>query len=175
MAKGLAVSQIILLVLGIIVLAVVAYLLYTQFVDTGGTITAEQCRAEATRICTGCTIGNTLDDCQYSPTSTALKSDGTTTTVDSSMTKCVQKSYVQAGTGTNTINCRVVTGQTQAATQTNPSPNPTTTPAAGSCGNGATNPPTCNECNGVSEPSAESCDSNQKLSCTPSGWDCVPA
>lgn len=56
--KGLAVSQIILLVLGIIVLAVVAYLLYTQFVGTGGTISAEECRAAATRACTACSIAN---------------------------------------------------------------------------------------------------------------------
>lgn len=64
--KGLAVSQIILLVLGIIVLAVVAYLLYTQFVGTGNAISAEQCRASATRVCTGCQIGFTFDSCPVS-------------------------------------------------------------------------------------------------------------
>ncbi len=56
--KGIAVSQIILLVLGILVLAVVAYLLYSNFVTTGGAISAEQCRAAATRACTACSIAN---------------------------------------------------------------------------------------------------------------------
>ena len=56
--KGVAVSQIILLVLGILVLAVVAYLLYTNFVTTGGTLSAEQCRAAATRACTACSIAS---------------------------------------------------------------------------------------------------------------------
>lgn len=56
--KGVAVSQIILLVLGILVLAVVAYLLYTNFVTTGGAISTEQCRAAATRACTACSIAN---------------------------------------------------------------------------------------------------------------------
>lgn len=54
--KGIAVSQIILLVLGILVLAVVAYLLYTNFVTTSTTISAETCRAAATRACTACSI-----------------------------------------------------------------------------------------------------------------------
>lgn len=66
--KGVAVSQIILLVLGILVLAVVAYLLYTQFVSSNQTIGAETCRAEATRVCTGCIIsagGALTENCKY--------------------------------------------------------------------------------------------------------------
>lgn len=54
--KGIAVSQIILLVLGILVLAVVAYLLYTNFVGSTTAINAETCRASATRACTACSI-----------------------------------------------------------------------------------------------------------------------
>ena len=61
--KGLAVSQIIMLVLGILVLAVVAFLLYSNFVSTGTTVSAEQCRAAATRACTGCSIAGTTDSC----------------------------------------------------------------------------------------------------------------
>lgn len=71
--KGLAVSQIILLVLGIIVLAVVAYLLYTQFVGTGSTISAEECRAAATRACTACSIAN-AGDISNCPAATYLSS-----------------------------------------------------------------------------------------------------
>src|SRR5437773_2268712 len=70
--KGLAVSQIILLVLGIIVLAVVAYLLYTNFVGTNNTVNAEQCRAAATRACTSCSlIGGDTKQCD------AIYLDGT--------------------------------------------------------------------------------------------------
>jgi hypothetical protein len=56
MAKGLAVSQIILLVLGIIVLAVIAYLLYANFIGPRDVINAEQCRSSAIRACTTCSI-----------------------------------------------------------------------------------------------------------------------
>jgi hypothetical protein len=64
--KGLAVSQIILLVLGIIVLAVIAYLLYTNFVGAGNVVSAEQCRAAATRACTTCQLIGQLDSCSGS-------------------------------------------------------------------------------------------------------------
>ncbi len=65
--KGIAVSQIILLVLGILVLAVVAFLLYSNFVSTGGTLNAETCRAEATRLCTGCQVakGSVDNNCEF--------------------------------------------------------------------------------------------------------------
>lgn len=100
MAKGIAVSQIILLVLGILVLAVVAYLLYTNFVQTGTTISAETCRAEATRICTGCNIG------QLSSSACPFSSQ--------SMYDCVG-THVQGTKDTNppsgTINCDLITGE----------------------------------------------------------------
>lgn len=106
--KGLAVSQIILLVLGIIVLAVVAYLLYTQFVSTGGTISAEQCRAEATRICTGCSIAQSdPTKCSYTPATLDGK--------DSSIETCVKDAKVKGDATGNTIDCSVVTGQSGGA------------------------------------------------------------
>lgn len=63
--KGIAISQIILLVLGIIVLAVVAFLLYSNFVSTGGAIDAQKCRSEATNACTSCSIasGGQISNC----------------------------------------------------------------------------------------------------------------
>lgn len=63
-AKGVAISQIILLVLGIIVLAVVAFLLYSNFSSTTGQVDFQKCRAAATNACTACSIasgGNTLN------------------------------------------------------------------------------------------------------------------
>lgn len=54
--KGIAVSQIVLLVLGILVLAVVAYLLYTNFLTSSGAFNAEKCRAEEIRQCTAAKI-----------------------------------------------------------------------------------------------------------------------
>lgn len=106
--KGVAVSQIILLVLGILVLAVVAYLLYTNFVQTGTTISAETCRAEATRICTGCVLANQPSaTCSYQDKITPI---GSTTQVDSNMEKCVSEGKVAGSVGGNTIDCRLLTG-----------------------------------------------------------------
>lgn len=110
--RGVAVSQIILLVLGILVLAVVAYLLYTNFVSTGNTISAETCRAEATRICTGCTIANPQSDnknCKFTSTT---------------MTACVTQQRVVGGSSAGTIDCSVVTGTNPLAAATPPSNNP---------------------------------------------------
>lgn len=63
-AKGVAISQIILLVLGIIVLAVVAFLLYSNFSTTTGQVDFQKCRAAATNACASCSIasgGSTLN------------------------------------------------------------------------------------------------------------------
>lgn len=57
-SKGVAISQIILLVLGIIVLAVVAFLLYSNFTSTSGAIDSQKCRSYATNACTACSIAN---------------------------------------------------------------------------------------------------------------------
>ena len=51
MKKALAVSQIILLVLGVLVLAVIAYLLYTNFIGSVNQIDAAKCTAEKTNEC----------------------------------------------------------------------------------------------------------------------------
>lgn len=54
--KGVAISQIILLVLGIIVLAVVAFLLISNFASSTGQIDAQKCRTDAINACTSCSI-----------------------------------------------------------------------------------------------------------------------
>jgi hypothetical protein len=63
--KGVAISQIILLVLGIIVLAVVAFLLYSNFTTTTGQIDVQKCRSVATNACSACAIskGGVPSDC----------------------------------------------------------------------------------------------------------------
>lgn len=134
--KGIAVSQIILLVLGILVLAVVAYLLYTNFVQTGATISAETCRAEATRICTGCVLANQPSaTCQYQDKITPI---GSTTQVDSNMEKCVSEGKVAGNVGGNTIDCRLLTGGGTGGGVTPtppppPTPIPTPTPTSLAC------------------------------------------
>lgn len=101
--KGIAVSQIILLVLGILVLAVVAYLLYSNFVTTGGAISAETCRAEATRECTGCSIasGGTATTCSFTPSTDSTK--------PTSLEKCQTQGNLRTTT-TNVIDCTQYTG-----------------------------------------------------------------
>jgi uncharacterized protein (UPF0333 family) len=62
--KGIAISQIILLVLGIIVLSVVAYLLYSNFTSTTSQVDFQKCRAVATNACTACSIATgSTDSC----------------------------------------------------------------------------------------------------------------
>lgn len=160
--KGIAVSQIILLVLGILVLAVVAYLLYTNFVQTGATISAETCRAEATRICTGCVLANQPSaTCSYQDKITPI---GSTNPVDSNMEKCVSEGKVAGNAGGNTIDCRLLTGGGTGGgvTPTTPTPSatpPAVTPAAG----------TGQTCLGVGQP-LTSCTGGWK--CESTGWVC---
>ncbi len=92
--KGIAVSQIILLVLGILVLAVIAFLLYSNFTSTGNTLNAETCRAEATRLCTGCYIGGSTDKCEQSIT-IMEKCDGSSVFLNGEYIDCVK--YIGGG------------------------------------------------------------------------------
>ena len=110
--KGVAVSQIIMLVLGILVLAVVAFLLYSNFVQTGSTISAETCRAEATRACTGCIISEGIGTttCPYTSSNAAL-------------TQCFSQGNLLGGSSATSIDCSQYTGGgsgTGGTTPTNP-------------------------------------------------------
>lgn len=110
--KGLAVSQIILLVLGILVLAVVAYLLYQQFFSGKTEFNAQNCNAEAIRICSICTLSGTRSACAYDTTQTVTDANGNQIEQPTSMSQCVPQ-YVKPGTGgAGTINCDSVTGPT---------------------------------------------------------------
>ena len=105
--KGIAVSQIILLVLGILVLAVVGFLLYSQFVTTGNSLGAQTCMAESTRICTGCKIGGyNMESCPYNPFMYNTRDEQS----DSTMESCVRQNHVSGNLEENTINCKTVTG-----------------------------------------------------------------
>lgn len=57
--KGVAVDQIILLVLGVIVLAVIGYLLYSNFMASSGGINTEQCKANLINVCNSCKMAQT--------------------------------------------------------------------------------------------------------------------
>lgn len=119
--KGVAVSQIILLVLGILVLAVVAYLLYTQFVTSNQTIGAETCRAEATRVCTGCIIaagGTNVASCDYPATNKILSS-------------CFTGNKLLGSSSSSKVDCSQYTGGNQVATTT------TTTTTSSATGTGS--------------------------------------
>ncbi len=61
--KGIAVHQIILIVLGIIVLGVIGYLIYTQFLSGKGQITFENCRSRAVTFCGMCKLSGTYTRC----------------------------------------------------------------------------------------------------------------
>jgi|SRR3989344_4037327 len=52
--KGLATQQLILLALGIIVLAVIGYLLYSQFVKTSKTLSSSDCQTNVVAACNKC-------------------------------------------------------------------------------------------------------------------------
>jgi hypothetical protein len=54
--KAIAIEQIILIVLGVIVLGVVGYLLYINFLAGGGQMTYEKCRSMALSYCGGCKL-----------------------------------------------------------------------------------------------------------------------
>lgn len=114
--KGVAVSQIILLVLGILVLAVVAYLLYNQFVTTGGTISAEQCRAEATRACTGCIVASGLSF--GSPTNCAYKSTDTAGKI-TVLGNCYSHNNLLGASTIATLDCSQYTGGSGTTTNAN--------------------------------------------------------
>lgn len=131
-AKGIAVSQIILLVLGILVLAVVAYLLYTNFVTTGTTISSETCRAEATRSCTGCLIATagTATTCPFTRTIT-----GTNPLQDTNLGKCEKQGNLHLKG--NDLDCAQYTGGQQLVCVESQKPTCTGTGEKPNCENGA--------------------------------------
>jgi flagellar basal body-associated protein FliL len=52
--KGVAVSQVVLLIIAIVVLAIAVYLLYSSWERGGTTLSVEQCRAKAVDVCGSC-------------------------------------------------------------------------------------------------------------------------
>jgi hypothetical protein len=58
--KGLAVTQVILLILGIIVLAIIGYLLYSNYISSVGIVSVEQCKTDLIRVCNTCKSANTI-------------------------------------------------------------------------------------------------------------------
>lgn len=52
--KGLAVEQIIMLAIGVIVLALIGYLIYSQFVKSGSNLTSANCQSDIGSACTKC-------------------------------------------------------------------------------------------------------------------------
>jgi hypothetical protein len=54
--KGVAIEQVILLVLGVIVLALIGYLLYSNYLSTSGGISLEQCKTQLVNACGNCKL-----------------------------------------------------------------------------------------------------------------------
>jgi hypothetical protein len=67
MKKGVAVRHIVLLVLGIIVTAIIGYLLYSTFIATGPTVTLERCKGMIVSACSNCQLRGwpTSDGCDF--------------------------------------------------------------------------------------------------------------
>lgn len=55
--KGVAVSQIVYITIGIVVIAIVLWLLYTQTASGGKAVDANKCSAEKIRLCALCKFG----------------------------------------------------------------------------------------------------------------------
>ncbi|HLC59598.1 MAG TPA: hypothetical protein VJH34_03675 [archaeon] len=56
--KGIAVEQMIMLALGVIVLALVGYLLYSNYISTSGQVSTEQCKTSLINACNNCKLAN---------------------------------------------------------------------------------------------------------------------
>jgi hypothetical protein len=52
--KGLAVTQVVLLILGIVVLAIIGYLIYSTFIAGGPTVVEQQCKSKFISVCSNC-------------------------------------------------------------------------------------------------------------------------
>ncbi len=81
--KGsLAITQIVLLTIGIIVVAIVIWVLYTQTMSGTSAIDANKCTAEKLRICTMCKFGGDPKACNPSSNKIAEFCSGTTLPID---------------------------------------------------------------------------------------------
>jgi hypothetical protein len=66
MPKGIAVDQLILLILGIIVLAVIGYLIYVNFISSNSSFDSAKCQARALSVCTACKVAaKTVSTCKF--------------------------------------------------------------------------------------------------------------
>lgn len=65
--KGIAVTTLVLLIIGMVVIAIIGYLLYSTFISTGPTMSLESCRAQVVSACSNCKLrgwtGCTAPDC----------------------------------------------------------------------------------------------------------------
>ncbi len=59
MSKGIAIETILYLLLGIIVVGIIVYLVYTY--SSGGQLSEQQCRSNIINWCTGCSVANWAD------------------------------------------------------------------------------------------------------------------
>jgi hypothetical protein len=78
--KGLAVTQVILLILGIIVLAIIGYLLYSNYISSVGTVSVEQCKTNLINVCNSCKIAKSVigkwDPSKYDDLTDPAKGEG---------------------------------------------------------------------------------------------------
>ena len=89
MSKGIAIETILYLLLGIIVVGIIIYLVYTY--ATGGQLNEQQCRSKIISWCTGCSVANWAA--------------GTgTITADSDLGKCID-TYFETGWNDGNADC----------------------------------------------------------------------
>ena len=68
MSKGIAIQTILYLLLGIIVVGIIVYLVYTY--TTGGQLNEQQCRSRIITWCTGCSVANWANGAGELPSAT---------------------------------------------------------------------------------------------------------
>jgi len=103
MSKGIAIETILYLLLGIIVVGIIIYLVYTY--ATGGQLSEQQCRSKVISWCTGCSVANWA----------AVSSKDATSDVG----QCIDTYFPTGNFGTNfPVNCNATSGGIPGETKT---------------------------------------------------------
>jgi hypothetical protein len=103
MSKGIAIETILYLLLGIIVVGIIIYLVYTY--TTGGQLNEQQCRSKVISWCTGCSVANWAD---------VSSKDAT-----SDVGQCITNYFSSGNFGSNwPVTCNATSGGTIGETKT---------------------------------------------------------
>jgi len=104
MSKGIAIETILYLLLGIIVVGIIIYLVYTY--TTGGQLNEQQCRSKVISWCTGCSVANWAAGTGTLPSAT-----------EGDVEKCIE-TYFGTGDDWSGADCNATVGGTSGEIQT---------------------------------------------------------